>query len=51
MKTFILALAILSTPAAVLAACSAPSEEAAMSCVEGTIWDDARDACVPIVIG
>ena len=51
MKILILALVILSTPAAVLAACSAFRDEAAMSCIEGTIWDDSRDACVPIVTG
>ena len=50
MKSILLALAVLSIPAAAIAACSSQGDQA-MSCAQGTIWDDATRTCEPVVIG
>ncbi len=50
MKRLVLAVALLATPLAAWADCSR-SDQQAMSCAEGTMWDAATNACVPIVTG
>lgn len=39
---------LLAAPA--FAACSGRSDQA-MSCAEGSMWDEAAGACAPIVVG
>ncbi len=51
MKRLVLAIALLSTPLAAWAECSGHSEQASISCMEGTVWDPQTSACVPIVTG
>lgn len=50
MKRLILAVALLATPVAAWAQCSR-TEQQAMSCTEGTMWDPVTNSCVPIVTG
>lgn len=51
MKRLVLAIALLATPLAAWAQCSGHNERQAMSCADGTVWDPATNACVPIVTG
>jgi hypothetical protein len=51
MKRVVLALVLLSTPMTAWAQCSGKSEQQAMSCAEGSMWDMEVNACVPIVTG
>jgi hypothetical protein len=50
MTRLVLALVLLSSPLAAWAQCSGHSEQA-MSCAEGTMWDQELNACVPVVMG
>ena len=51
MKRLVLAVALLATPLSAWAQCSGHSEQAAMTCMEGTTWDPVVNSCVPIVTG
>ncbi len=50
MKRLVLALALLTAPISAWAACSGHDQQA-MSCADGTTWDQERNSCVPIVTG
>ena len=49
MKTTIIALVLAALPAVAFAACG--HEQTAQSCADGSQWDAAKGACVPIVTG
>lgn len=51
MKRLVLILALVSSPLAAWAQCSGHSDQQAMSCTEGMMWDPDTNACVPIVTG
>ena len=50
MKRLLLAAILLSTPLGAWAACTG-SDQQAMTCIEGQVWDPATSSCVPIVTG
>jgi hypothetical protein len=50
MKRLLLAAVLISAPLGAWAQCS-HSDQQAMSCIEGQIWDPATNACVPVVTG
>jgi hypothetical protein len=44
-------LVLVSSPLAAWAACTGASDQQAMSCAEGMLWDQEMNACVPVVTG
>ena len=51
MTRLVLLLTLLSSPLAAWAECQGHRDQQAMSCAEGMQWDQATNACVPIVTG
>lgn len=51
MKRLVFLLALVSSPLAAWAQCAGRSDQQAMSCTEGMMWDQDTNACVPIVTG
>lgn len=50
MKRLLLSAVLLSAPMGAWAQC-VHSDQQAMTCVEGELWDPATSSCVPIVSG
>lgn len=50
MKRLVLALALAASPFAAWAQCSGSNDQA-MSCAEGSMWDQETGTCVPVVMG
>lgn len=51
MSRIVLALVLLSSPLSAWSACMGHSDQQAMSCAEGSQWDEEVNACVPVVTG